>query len=132
MTEILFKCRINGRARSKKNSKQIFRTRLGRPFISSSNEFKKWAAFASGYVARAKKIETIDYPVNLSVKCYYSNKKHQQDLDNILASVSDVLEDCDVIKNDNLFHSYDGSRKIYGSETDYIEVEITRLCDNIS
>jgi len=128
MSEVLFRCRINGRARSKKNSKQIFRNRKsGKPFITSSSEYKKWSAFAAGYIARAKKIDTIDYPVNLVLRCHYINKKHQQDLDNIIASVSDVLEDCDVIKNDNLFYSYDGSRKIYDAETDFIEIEITKL-----
>ena len=129
--EVLFKCKINGRARSKKNSKQIFRTRSGRPFISSSNEFKRWAVFASGYIARAKKIDTIDHPVNLSVKCYYKNHQHEQDLENIISSVSDVLEDCGVIKNDKLFYSYNGSLKIFGSELEHIEIEITRLDDII-
>ena len=96
-------------------------------FISSSDLYKKWAFYASAYVRRAKQIETIDYPCNLSVVAYYSNNKHRQDLDNVIASVSDILEDCEVIKNDNLFHSYDGSKKIYDAEIEYIEIKISKI-----
>lgn len=125
--EILFKCRILGRARSKKNSKQIFRTKSGRPFISSSNEYKRWAIFASMVVNTKKIDKIIDFPCNLSVKCFYTKKTHMQDLDNIIASVCDVLEDCQIIKNDNLFYSYDGSKKIYESDFDAVEIEITKI-----
>ncbi len=128
MSEILFQCKISGRARSKKNSKQLFKNKItGKMFISTSDLFKKWSIFAACHINRAKNKETIDYPCNLSVKAFYSNKKHQQDLDNVIASVCDVLEDCGVIKNDNLFYSYDGSKKVYYSDQEYIIIEITRL-----
>ncbi len=96
-------------------------------FISSSDLYKKWALFASCYVRRAKALETIDYPCNLSVVANYSNNKHKQDLDNVIASVSDILEDCGIIKNDNLFYSYNGSLKVYDSESEYILITITKL-----
>jgi len=128
MSEVLFQCRINGRARSKKNSKQLFKNKkTGKMFITSSDLYKKWALFASCYIERAKTIETIDYPCNLSVVAYYSNRKHQQDLDNVIASVCDVLEDCGIIKNDNLFYSYNGSLKVYESDFEYITIKITKL-----
>lgn len=127
MSEVLFKCKIFGRAKSKKNNKQIFRTKAGKPFITSSKDFKGWAVYASCHMIRSKKVETIDYPINVSVKMYYSNKKHQQDVDNVLASVFDVLQDCAIIKNDNLIYSVDGTRKIYDSESEYIEIEITPI-----
>lgn len=128
MSEILFQCKINGRAKSKKNSKQLFKNKsTGKMFISTSDLFKKWALFAACHINRAKSKDTIDYPCNLSVKAYYSNKKNQQDLDNVITSVCDVLENCQVIKNDNLFYSYDGSIKVYDSEQEFITIEITRL-----
>ena len=96
-------------------------------FISSSDLYKKWALFASCYVRRAKTLDAIDYPCNLSVVAYYANNKHKQDLDNVIASVSDILEDCGVIKNDNLFYSYNGSLKVYDSESEYILITITKL-----
>jgi Holliday junction resolvase RusA-like endonuclease len=96
-------------------------------FIGSSSEFLKWATFAGLFFRRAKTLETIDYPVNLEVRCYFVNHAHEQDLENVISSVADVLEDVGVISNDKLFHSYDGSRKIFGAETDYLEIKITKL-----
>lgn len=128
MNEVLFECRIGGRVRPKKNSKQLFKNKkTGKMFISSSDLYKKWALFASCYVRRAKTLETIDYPCNLSVVAYYSNRKQQHDLDNVIASVSDVLEYCGIIKNDNLFYSYNGSLKVYDSESEYIIIKITKI-----
>jgi Holliday junction resolvase RusA-like endonuclease len=114
MSEIIFECKINGRARSKKNSKQILRSKTGRPFIASSTEYKKWAFFASQMIRiKWRNRESIIKPCNLTVICTYKNHQHEQDLENIISSISDVLEDCGVIKNDKLFYSYDGSRKIF-------------------
>jgi Holliday junction resolvase RusA-like endonuclease len=114
MSEIIFECKINGRARSKKNSKQILRSKSGKPFIASSNEYKKWAFFASQMIRlKWRNRGAIEKPCNLTVICTYKNHQHEQDLENIISSISDVLEDCGVIKNDKLFYSYDGSRKIF-------------------
>lgn len=125
---ILFELKLNGRARSKKNSKQIWRGKNGKPFITSSDLYKKWAFYASFFVKKEKaKIKTIDYPCNLSVKCYYIDHKHEQDLENIISSVSDLLEDCEVIKNDKLFYSYDGSCKIFNSDSEFVEIKISKL-----
>lgn len=124
---LLFKCKIPGRARSKKNSKQIMIARGGRRFIGSSKEFKAWAAFAAGFIVRARAqsgLQTIDYPCNLTVRGHYRNHQHNQDLDNLITSVCDVLQDCEIIKDDKFFYSYDGSKKIYESETDFVEIEI--------
>jgi Holliday junction resolvase RusA-like endonuclease len=124
---VLFTCKIPGRARSKKNSKQILRTKLGRPFIACSNEYKKWALFASTFVSRARKAsKAIDCPVGLLINGYYSNKKHQQDADNLAASICDILQDCEVVKNDHLFHELI-VKKHYKGETDYVLVEIYAL-----
>jgi Holliday junction resolvase RusA-like endonuclease len=120
----LFSIKINGRARSKKNSKTIARTPAGRPFITSSRIYKAWQVYATMTICR-KKFDTINHPCNLSVKCYYKDHQHEQDLENIISSVADVLQESGVIKNDKLFYSYDGSRKIFGSDTEFVEIEIT-------
>lgn len=125
---ILFKCKINGRARAKKNGKRILQNRkTGKRFIGSSEEYQRWAIFAGLFIRRSATEPTIDYPVNLKLVCHYVNHAHEQDLENIISSVSDVLEDNGVIKNDKLFYSYDGSRKIFGAEKDFIEIEITKI-----
>lgn len=123
---VLFKCKINGRARSKKNSKTIAKTPQGRPFITSSRIYKAWATYAILTISR-KKFDTIQNPCNLSVKCYYKDHQHEQDLENIISSVADVLQESGVIKNDKLFYSYDGSRKIFESESEFVEIEITEF-----
>jgi Holliday junction resolvase RusA-like endonuclease len=124
---VLFTCKIPGRARSKKNSKQIFRTKQGRPFITTSNEYKKWSVFASTFVARARNtIKTIDTPVRLEIIGHYANKKHQQDADNLAASICDILQDCDVIKNDSLFHEL-FVKKVYEGDQDYVVLSIHTL-----
>jgi Holliday junction resolvase RusA-like endonuclease len=127
MSEILFQCKISGRVRSKKNSKQLFKNkRTGKMFISSSDLFKKWALFAACYINRAKNKETIDYPCNLNITAHYSNNKHCQDADNVAASICDVLENCGVIKNDNLIHLL-VVKKVYNKESDFIEIELRSL-----
>ena len=127
MSEILFQCKINGRARSKKNSKQLFKNKkTGKMFISSSDLYKKWALFAACYVNRAKKTPTIDFPCNLNITASYSNNKHNQDADNVAASICDILENCGVVKNDNLIHLL-VVRKVYNEDADFIEIELRSL-----
>ena len=128
MSKVVFKCRLNGRARIKKNSKQIWRGKNGRPFITTSNQFKAWAVFASVFIDKANQNkEPISVPCNLSVKCFYKNHAHEQDLENVISSISDLLEDCGVIKNDKLFYSYDNSRKFFNSEDECVEIEVSLL-----
>lgn len=123
---VLFFCKINGRARSKKNSKQIARTRSGRPFITSSVQYKQWAIYAGLFIRKALPSPVIDYPVKLYIKAFYKNKQHQQDADNVAASICDVLQDNLVIKNDHLIHHLD-VQKFYDSEKEFIEIKITPL-----
>lgn len=125
---MLFKCTLPGRARSKKNSKQLFKNnRTGKMFISSSNEFKKWATHMGLFVRQKKPATPIDFPVNLSVKVYLKNHAHEPDLDNVIASVVDLLEDNGVMVNDKLVYSLDGSKKIFGEEIERLEIEMTGL-----
>lgn len=72
--------------------------------------------------------KSIDYPVNLSVRCFYKNNQHAQDLDNVISSVSDILEDCGVLDNDKFIHGLDGCRKIFESDTDErIEITLSKI-----
>lgn len=127
MSEILFQCKINGRAKSQKNSKQIFRGRNGKPFITSSNQFKKWATYASIFLSKAKSRETIDFPCALEIKAFYKNRKNLQDADNVISGVADMIQKCEIVKNDNLFYRV-SCEKIYDNNQDErIEVTITEL-----
>lgn len=127
MSEILFHCVIPGRTRILKNNKKLIRLRgSGRMIPVSSDRYKKWELFASLFIARARKNPTIDFPVNLKIIFYFKDHQHEPDLSNAYQGVEDVLQKCDVIKNDKLVYSHDGSRKVFGSAVESVEIWVTK------
>ncbi len=131
MSEILFKCTIPGRSRILKNSKRIARnSRTKKIFLIPSTVYERWALFASVFISRAKKMETIDFPVHVCMKFYFKNHAHEADLDNLFSGPNDLLQSCDIIKSDKLIYSYDGSRKIFGEERERVEIEIKKFADS--
>lgn len=81
---------ISGQTPSQKNNKQIYTNfATGKPFISSSDIVKKWQEAAyrelQGFPYKCKGRVQIDY-------MFYVVDDTQRDLDNMMASVNDVLQ----------------------------------------
>ena len=71
--------------------------------------------------------DIIDYPVQVTA-LYYMPTKRQPDLINLEEATADILERANIIKNDSLIMSWDGSR-IAGVDRDNprVQIEIKRL-----
>lgn len=128
MSEVLFQCVIPGRARILKNNKKLIRLKsTGRMIPVSSDRYKKWEIFASLFISRARKLKTIDYPVNVQMVFYFKDHQHESDLSNCYQGIEDTLQKCDVIKDDKLIYSHDGSRKVFDEANERVEIIITKF-----
>lgn len=126
--EILFRCIIPGRVRILKNSKQLFKNRLtGKLFPAKSDRYKKWAVFAGLFVYRSRPAKPIDFPVNVKMIFYFKDHQHEADLSNCYQGVEDILQNEGVLTNDRLIYSHDGSRKVFGSGPERVEIIVTRF-----
>jgi Holliday junction resolvase RusA-like endonuclease len=84
---------------SKKNSKQIFKNKSGKMFISSSSNYKDWQRIELMLIKSKIKERniskcSIDY-------CFYSPNKRTFDISNKLESVNDLLVDAGILIDDN-------------------------------
>lgn len=126
---VLFSCRIPGRPRIQKNGARIARNALtGRRFITKSERFDRWALYAWSFLVRAKTHSTITVPVNMTMRIYLKNHQHEMDLSNAYQGVEDLLQKTEVLKNDKLIYSHDGSRKIFApDEPERVEIELRAI-----
>ena len=70
----------------------------------------------------------IECPVN--VKCvFYMKTRRRVDALNLLATVCDLLVDCEILKDDNskIVVAHDGSRVLYDPENPRTEITITKM-----
>lgn len=67
--------------------------------------------------------ETIDYPVQVTA-LYYMPTRRLPDLINLEEATADILERANILKNDSLIMSWDGSR-IAGVDRDNPRVQVT-------
>jgi Holliday junction resolvase RusA-like endonuclease len=121
---------INGPPAIKKNQKQIFRGRGGRPFITPSEKYKQWAAYAEMMIkiGGTKGLPTIPREVCLrcEIKSYLPDKR-RVDLDNLYAGPQDVLQSAGVIEDDYSIVSHDGSRRFVDPENPRVEIVLERM-----
>jgi len=90
---------LTGRVISKKNSKQIFRAG-GRTIISTSKAYKTWHEATLWQLKASKRPPTpLDGPLTLTIY-FYLKGKIDADLDNLTASICDVLTDAEIIADD--------------------------------
>lgn len=93
---------ILGSVPSLKNSKQLFvNKRTGKRFITSSTRSKEWVESALWQLKGQKPVT--EYPVALTVLFTVADNRGR-DMDNMLASVMDVLQTAGVIESDNWQH----------------------------
>ena len=83
---------------SKKNSKQIFKTRSGKPFISSSNAYMKWEN-ATATEMRCK-LSKVSQTCIVRLTIYPADNK-RFDLDNKITGVLDALVKAGILDDDS-------------------------------
>lgn len=98
------KLTIKGTVPSLKNSKQIYRTSSGRPFITSSNKAKEWTKEAvTELQEQFKGYMVTDYPITVAMT-FYNKDNIRRDLDNQCSTVLDALRHSGVIAEDDNKH----------------------------
>ena len=120
---------ITGNPATKKNSSNIYRTPKGKPFISTSTNYKKYLDNFKGQILEKKLYNKfLNKPYN--VKCeYYMQTKRKVDLTNLLSATMDCLVSCGVLEDDNclIAVSNDGSRVYYDKNNPRVEIEIKEV-----
>lgn len=95
---------ISGTVPSLKNSKQIYRTRSGKPFITSSDKAKEWTETAvTELQEQFKGYRVTDYPITVAMM-FYNKDNIRRDLDNQCSTVLDALRHSGVIAEDDNKH----------------------------
>lgn len=123
---------LTGRVRSKKNSKQIARTRSGRSFLMSSDAFKTWEASAAAEMfIQKRKLENegvvfpIDGKLRLVITFEMEGRKHEPDLSNLLEGPQDLLQKLGIIENDKRIIEIE-AKKFMDRPADFCTIHISR------
>lgn len=91
---------IHGVVRAKKNSRQLF-VRNGKLVNIPSYGYAEWH---DGAISQLLGVPAAaEYPVRLDCRFWF-NSRHKKDLDNLLTSVLDILQDAGIIENDDYTH----------------------------
>lgn len=116
------RCKLE--CRSKKNSKQLFKSKkTGRYFPSTSNIYKDFEnAFKNAIYMSNKPKEIIDEKIVLNIHFGFKNNR-KRDISNMYQGVEDMLQSTGIIKNDNLITGHDFSTITYGVEP-YIKLTL--------
>ena len=94
---------ISGDTPSLKNSKQIFRGKGGRPFITASNASKQWRLRAVAELLEQSSGDVHSYPLKVVITFYRSTRR-RSDLDNMAAGCLDALVEAGIIEDDSFNH----------------------------
>lgn len=124
----------------KKNNKQIaMNRRTGQRFIRTNDKAKfleEWLIKKLIAEKLKQRLDTITTPINAKFifyfpKTQYFTKKNERskklpDLSNLYETIQDALQKANVIENDTLIDSHDGSRREpIDDVTAWLEIEIT-------
>lgn len=91
---------IKGQTPSHKNSKQLFRVK-GRPLLANNRKYLEWRDSAEWDIVTALEPRR---PSPVTVRAvFYVDSQRARDLDNMMASVLDVLVAAGQIEDDNCF-----------------------------
>lgn len=113
---------IEGRVYCKKNSRRIG-YRGGRMINFPSKNFENFKESALWQLKKVKGRLKPPYSVRY---LFYIKGKMDADLDNLIASVNDVLQDAGVIENDRLIHEAE-AKKVMGQKDFKTTIEILEI-----
>lgn len=124
---------LDGRVRSKKNSKQIVKTRAGRSFLKSSDAFKSWEDVARAQLfIQKRKLETegvskfpITGKLRLVITFEMIGRANEPDLSNLIEGPQDLLQELGIIENDKLIIEIE-AKKFMDRPTDTCTIHISQ------
>ena len=123
---------IDGRPMSKKRNWTIVTPHGRSPRIVLTKRYKEWekGVLDQLWVQRMQyqasmtgPWEPIAEPVQVTF-IFYIRKKGKYDLSNLYQGIEDALEKSQILEDDSLIESHDGSRKHIGDEADQILIRI--------
>ncbi len=93
---------LTGRIASKKNSKRVFRNRYtGKTIVTSSKAFATWHESALLHIkATTRLAKPLEGDLRLDIY-FYLKGRIRADIDNMTASLLDLLADAGIIENDD-------------------------------
>lgn len=95
---------FDGITPSKKDQQQIFKTKAGRPFITSSRRHKAWHTEASWRLRQQLAGMAGKFPVQrakrVGLQIFYGDRR-RRDNSNVWESVADLLVDAGILSDDN-------------------------------
>jgi Holliday junction resolvase RusA-like endonuclease len=93
---------INGKIPSKKNSKQIsFNRRTGKRFVRSSDRYLAWQTDILYEIKCLPAKRYFDGPIKIEY-LFEVKKGNRSDVDNMIATINDILQESSIIENDLL------------------------------
>lgn len=115
---------IEGPPRTKKTSNRLVtRKRDGRQFVIPSAANASWTKAAVMQLRTQCQVPPrLDIPVNLTAVVY--REKNLGDLIGYLQAIADALESAEVVTNDRLIVSFDGSRMLKDPSRPRVEITI--------
>ena len=131
MSKIVYKCKIMGAARTKKNhSRIITNPKTGKPMVIQSKQYVQYEADALKQLH--KPAEPISTAVNAQYRYYMPNAR-KCDLVNLIQATNDILVKGEVIADDNytIVASHDGSGVWVDKENPRVEIAITEIERNV-
>ena len=119
---------LEGQVVPKKNSRRLF-VKNGRMINIPSERYQEWHDDALKQI-KIWKVPKLNPPYKLSLFFWFKDKR-PRDLDNVIASVNDLLKDAEVIKDDDSkllveIHAY---YKGVSKESPRVKVDISSECD---
>lgn len=94
-----------GNTPSKKNQKQVFKGKNGRPFITASSAFKQWHGPAVMLMKQQmSRTLGVKWPIartsQVMIKLFYEDRR-RRDATNTVESIMDLLVDAGILADDN-------------------------------
>lgn len=114
--------KISDRVIVKKNSKRFF-FRGKKPVIIPSKAYERFKNFAIAEIMGQRYTVKFTGQVHISYT-FYIKGKMDADIDNLIASINDVLQDASVLEDDRLVTSIE-AKKIMGCRNFETEISIT-------
>lgn len=115
---------VSGDLATKKNSPRIVRNRrTGKPFLLPSKAATTWQTKAAWWLkSQWQGLPPIDFGVH--VRALFYRQRNVGDLCNYIAITADALEEAQVLQNDRLILSWDGSRLGLDREVPRVRIEL--------
>lgn len=102
---MIYRFHYEGNTPSKKNQKQVFKGKNGRPFITASSAFKEWHGPAVMLMKQQmSRTLGVKWPLarteKVIIKLFYEDRR-RRDSTNTVESVMDLLVDAGILADDN-------------------------------